>query len=182
MCSVEYSDAIASRNDREVTTCVTVSDAASALRRQVSAHSTTGQHANVTRAADRRHAVRGFRHPRAPMPRRRVWRAVCSGLSWLQRDADEKRHARKSRTPQGCGIGRAMRDSNDPSSHAFTRRARASCRSRLRPPPSPGMTRAPAPTLPDLLRLRSDPVQAARCRRTRGRAAGRRRGQPRPPV
>lgn len=178
MCSVEYSDAIASRNDREHNMCHHVSDAAP------SRHSAPQWSArpNVTRAADRRHAVRGVRHPRAPMPRRRVWRAVCSGLSWLQRDADEKRHARKSRTPQGCGIGRAMRDSNDPSSHAFTRRARASCRSRLRPPPSPGMTRAPAPTLPDLLRLRSDPVQAARCRRTRGRAAGRRRGQPRPPV
>ena len=120
-----------------------------------------------------------FRHPPSEQTR---CRAARLGLSWLQRDADEKRHARKSRTPQGCGIGRAMRDSNDPSSHAFTRRARASCRSRLRPPPSPGMTRAPAPTLPDLLRLRSDPVQAARCRRTRGRAAGRRRGQPRPPV
>ena len=68
------------------------------------------------------------------------------------------------------------------SSHAFTRRARASCRSRLRPPPSPGMTIAPAPTPPDRLRLRSDPAQAARCRRTRGRAAGRRRGRPRPLV
>lgn len=125
-----------------------------------------------------------FRHPPSEQTR---CRAARLGLSSSRgSNATRMKNGTLARTParlwDPTRIQRAMRASNDPSSHAFTRRARASCRSRLRPPPSPGMTIAPAPTPPDRLRLRSDPAQAARCRRTRGRAAGRRRGRPRPLV